>query len=160
MRHIITTAAICTLIFATLLSAGCSEKDKVIMVEDDDPEMVAAIAKGRETLPQFWQAFDRKSPDESVFSLKVEIRDSKGSEYFWITDIERKEGKLYGTINNDPNIVRTVKLGDRRPIPEADIADWLYKKGDKMVGNYTLRAMFKHMPPDEVASFKAMLIDP
>jgi uncharacterized protein YegJ (DUF2314 family) len=160
MRFLINTIAICTLTVVTLLAAGCSKKDKVVMVEDDDPEMVAAIAKGRETLPQFWQAVDRKSPDESLFSLKVEIKDDQGSEYFWLKDIERKDGKLYGTIDNDPNIVSSVKLGDRIQIPEADIADWLYTKGDKMVGNYTLRALFKQMSSEEAARYKAMLIDP
>ena len=130
------------------------------MVEDDDPEMLSAIAKARETLPQFWQAFEQRVPGELVFSLKVKITDKKGAEHFWLTEIERRDGQIFGTINNDPNIVSSVKLGDRIPIPEADISDWLYMRDHKMVGNFTLRVLFKQMSADEVSKYKAMMADP
>ena len=32
--------------------------DRVTNVEDDDPDMVAAIGKGRATLPEFWKKFN------------------------------------------------------------------------------------------------------
>jgi uncharacterized protein YegJ (DUF2314 family) len=139
---------------------GCSKQDKVINVADDDKEMNAAIAKARDTLPQFWQTFEKREHGERDFALKVEITDRKGTEHFWLTDIERKDGKMLGTINNDPDIVRNVKLGDRLPIPEADISDWLYMRDGKMVGNYTLRVLFKQMPVKEVEKYKQMLADP
>ncbi len=139
---------------------GCSKQDKVVNVAGDDPEMIAAIAKARETLPQFWQTFEKRERGESDFSLKVRITDKKGTEHFWLTEIERKDGKTLGTINNDPDIVGNVKLGDRMPIPEADISDWLYMRDGKMVGNYTLRVLFKQMPAKEVEKYKKMLADP
>jgi uncharacterized protein YegJ (DUF2314 family) len=140
--------------------AGCSKKDKVIFVEDDDPEMLAAIAKARGSMPDFWQVFEKRPRGESNFSLKVKISDQKGTEFFWLNPIERKDGKTFGTINNDPDIVSSVKLGDRMQIPEADISDWLYMRDGKMVGNYTLRVLFKQMPANEVAKYKQMMADP
>lgn len=104
--------------------------------------------------------FERKSPTDSAFALKVKIQDERGTEHFWLTSIERRNGRIFGTIDNNPNIVRSVKLGDRIPIPEADISDWLYQRGDKMVGNFTLRALFKQMPAEEVKRFKAIMADP
>lgn len=145
---------------AGLLSVGCSWKDKTISVDDDDVEMNAAIATARATLPEFWVMFERKSPTDSAFALKVKIQDERGTEHFWLTSIERRNGRIFGTIDNNPNIVRSVKLGDRIPIPEADISDWLYQRGDKMVGNFTLRALFKQMPAEEVKRFKAIMADP
>ena len=147
------------IVFAASL-VGCSKQDKVINVADDDQEMNAAIAKARDTLPQFWQTFEKREHGESDFALKVKITDRKGTEHFWLVDIERKDGKTLGTINNDPDIVRNVKLGDRIPIPEADISDWLYLRDGKMVGNYTLRVLFKQMPAKEVEKYKQMLADP
>src|SRR5262245_14017981 len=128
---------------AVLLSllAACSKRDKVVNVESDDPEMTAAIAKARETLPQFWQVFEKRDRGESNFSLKVKITDKNGTEHFWATDIERRDGKMMGTINNDPNIVASVKLGDRIEIREAAISDWLYMRDGKMVGNETLKPL-------------------
>src|SRR5947207_406979 len=103
------------------LLTACSKRDKVVGVADNDPEMTAAISKARETLPQFWQVFDKPERGESGFALKVRITDKKGAEHFWATDVERRDGKTVGTINNDPNTVASVKLGDRIEIPEADI---------------------------------------
>lgn len=143
----------------TLLTA-CSKRDKVVRVADDDSEMTAAIAKARETLPQFWQVFEKRDRGESDFALKVRISDKKGTEHFWATNVERRNGKTMGTIDNDPNIVARVKLGDRIGIPEADISDWLYMRDGKMVGNRTLVPLFKQMPAAEVERLKKMMADP
>ncbi len=139
---------------------ACSKRDKVVNVQDNDPEMVAAIAKARDTLPQFWQVFEKPERGESGFSLKVKITDKKGTEHFWATGIERRDGKIRGTINNDPNIVASVKLGDRIEIPEADISDWLYVRGGKMVGNRTLVPLLKTMPEKEAAGYRKMMAEP
>ena len=143
-----------------LLFFGCSRGDKVVIVEPDDPEMVAAIAKARETLPQFWTTFAQPKSDETHFCLKVKITDKHGTEHFWADNIERKDGKITGTINNDAEIVKSVKLGDRIEIPSADISDWLYERKGKLVGCYTMKAMFKKMPAKEVDEFKSRLADP
>ena len=122
--------------------------------------MTAAIAKARETLPQFWQVFDKRERGKGDFALKVRIADKKGAEHFWTTDVERRGGKAMGNINNDPNTVASVKLGDRIEIPEADITDWLYIRDGKMVGNRTLKPLFKQMPAAEVERLKKMMADP
>jgi uncharacterized protein YegJ (DUF2314 family) len=153
---------IASLSFCLLLSlfAACSKRDKVINVEENDAEMVAAIAKARDTLPHFWQVYEKPARGETNFALKVKITDKQGTEHFWATDVERRDGKIRGTINNDPNIVQSVKLGDRMEIPEADISDWLYMREGKMIGNQTVKPLFKQMPADEVKQLKAMMADP
>jgi uncharacterized protein YegJ (DUF2314 family) len=139
---------------------GQSSKDGFAIVEDNDPDMAAAIAKARASLPRFWQRFEHPGPGESAFCLKVKITDEKGTEHFWVNKIERSGDRIFGVINNEPDIVKVVKLGQRIQIPEADISDWLYMRNGKMVGNYTLRALFKTMTPEEVARHKKRLADP
>lgn len=139
---------------------GCSDKDRVVHVSSDEPEMVAAIGKARETLPQFWQVFEKPDRGEAKFSLKVRIADKNGTEHFWLTDIERREGKMTGVVSNDPNIVSSVKLGQRIDIPEADISDWLYMRDGKMVGNETLKPLLKKMPAAEVQRLKSIMAEP
>ena len=147
---------------ANLLSrlAARSKRDKVVYVETADPEMVAAIAKARDTLPQFWRIFEERARDESDFSLKVKITDKRGTEHFWATEIERRDGKTMGTINNTPNIVAKVKLGDRIEIPETDISDWCYMRDGKMVGNETLRPLLTKIPAAEAGKLKEMMANP
>jgi len=122
--------------------------------------LLYAIAKARETLPTFWQVFQRRERGESHFALKVKVTDTEGTEYFWVTDIARLDGKIMGTINNEANIVASVKFGDRIEIYDADISDWLYMRNGKMVGNHTVRPLFKKMPASEVERTKQMLADP
>ena len=149
-----------SLVIVLLVLTACSKRDNVIGVPSDDPEMTAAISKARETLPQFWRVFDKPERGETGVSLKVRITDKSGTEHFWATDIELRDGKTIGVINNDPNTVATVKLGDRIEIQEADITDWLYMRDGKMVGNYTLKPLFKKMPKGETERLKKMMADP
>jgi len=159
MKHTTRTLVALAAVLISLFT-GCSKRDKVVNVEENDPEMLVAIAKARESLPQFWQVFEDRGRGESDFALKVKITDKNGTEHFWATEIERKDGRTMATINNDPNIVASVKLGDRIEIPEADISDWLYMRDEKMVGNETLRPLLKRMPAEEAEKLEAMMADP
>ena len=152
---------------AVLLSlvplVSCSEKkpaDRVTDVATEDADMNEAIAKSRGLLPHFWETFEAPKHGENGFCLKVRISDESGIEHFWVTDLTRKDGKIFGTIQNEAEIVKSVKMGQLIEVPEADISDWLYQRGDKMVGNYTLRALYKTMPPDEAEGFRKMIVDP
>ena len=87
-------------------------------IGDADREMAAAIAKARQTLTQFWQVFDKREHGESNFVLVVRITDKGRIKHFFTTDFERRDGKTMVTINNAPNIVGSVKLGDRIEVPE------------------------------------------
>jgi uncharacterized protein YegJ (DUF2314 family) len=155
-----TTTLAALLAFLSFLFIACSKQDKVINVQSDDAEMVAAIAKARASLPEFWQVFEKRERGESDFSLKVRITDQGGTEHFWATDIKRQRGKTVGTIDNDPNIVTSVKLGDTIEISDADISDWLYLRDGKMVGNETLRPLLKRMPPAEADELRKMMANP
>jgi uncharacterized protein YegJ (DUF2314 family) len=155
------TAQIALLLVTVLvmLLTACAKRDKGY-VEDSDPEMVAAIAKAQQTLPEFWQVFDKREHGESNFVLVVRITDQGRIEHFHTTDFERRDGKSVVTISNKPNIVASVKLGDRIEIPEADITDWRYMRDGKYVGMFTLKPRFKHMPADQVEGFKRVMTDP
>ena len=150
------------LLFITALVvflAGCSKKDRVVAVADDDPDMIAAVAEARAALPQFWRLFARPR-GTTDFSLKVKITDQQGTEHFWLTEIERTGGRVFGTINNDPEIVRSVQRGERIPVSEADISDWLYMRNGKIIGNYTLGVMVKKMPVKAADNDKQRLAKP
>jgi uncharacterized protein YegJ (DUF2314 family) len=153
--------AVVAVMLAACNVAGCSsDSDPVTSVDSGDAEMNAAIAKARDSLPRFWSTFEKPEHAESDFALKVKLTDANGTEHFWLSDLERKDGKIMGTVNNDAVTVRSVKLGDRIPIPEASISDWMYMRDGKMVGNYTVRALFKTMSPAEVENIKKMLAEP
>ena len=135
-------------------------EDKVIMVESDDAEMSAAIAKARSTIGEFWRQFEESDAGVSDFALKVRIEDRNGVEFFWLTDIERDQGKYSGKIDNDPGIVKNVKFGQRYSFADGDIADWSFMRNGKIVGNETMRPLLKHMSAEEAAGYRDMLETP
>jgi uncharacterized protein YegJ (DUF2314 family) len=136
------------------------EYDESISVRDDDPEMVAAIAKARATLPKFWTVFNKRKHKEDSFALKVEISDSHGTELFWAIDIERRGENISGTIDNKPDTVQSVKSGDRIKIADNQISDWVYMRDEKMFGNFTIRPLFKSMSTSEVDFYEKILAEP
>jgi len=157
-RHFLLLA----ILVASPLSCGVPGQphgDRTVNVEADDPEMTAAIAKARQTLPEFWQLFEHSEHGETDFSLKVKITDKNGTEYFWVVDLERKDGKLFGTINNDPEVVKNVRLGKRIQVPELAISDWTYLRNGKMYGQRTLRPLLKRMPAEEAEKYKRILAE-
>ena len=122
--------------------------------------MAAAIAKGRETLPEFWKSFEHPAKDETGFALKVKITDANGDEHFWATQIQRTNNVITGVIDNDPDIVKSVKQGQRIEIPPADISDWLFIRGKKMIGNATIKPLLKSLSKEEADYYRSIMADP
>ena len=151
--------AVCCAILTSGSLTGIAE-DKVIGVESHDTEMSAAIAIARNTLAEFWRAFEHPPDGVDGFALKVRISDKGKTEHFWVTEIQRKGDKISGLISNDPNSVMIVKLGQRYEFTEAAITDWMFRRNGKFVGNATLRPLLKRMQPEQAEHYRKMLETP
>src|SRR4051794_23941459 len=92
------------LLLSTISLVGCSKSDSTIGIKEDDAEMNAAIAKARETLPQFWKEFDHPAQGEDDFCLKVKIKDGEEVEHFWVAKLEKKAEKTFGLVSNAPDL--------------------------------------------------------
>jgi uncharacterized protein YegJ (DUF2314 family) len=108
--------------------------------------MAAAKRKARETLPEFLALARAPRPDTSEFAVKVGIRGKDIVEFFWISPFVQTGKGYSGKINNDPQDVENVKLGDTIKFSEEEIVDWVYLDGKRMRGNFTLCVLFKRSP--------------
>ena len=135
-------------------------EDQVINVPANDTEMSAAIDKARASLPQFWARYAKPGPGERNFGLKVRLTDNEVLEHFWLSRIERKGQVLYGTIDNEPERVLTVKLGERISFKDDMISDWMFMRNGKLVGNETMRPLLKRMPKEQADRYRAMYETP
>jgi uncharacterized protein YegJ (DUF2314 family) len=126
-----------------------AERDQTISVPSDDPDMAAAMRKARDSLSEFLALSRKPRSTTSKFSVKVAVRDQGKVEYFWIMPFEEGGGGFSGRINNTPETVRNVKLGDKISFAESEIIDWLYLDGNRMKGNFTACALFKRVPRQE-----------
>lgn len=135
-------------------------KDTVVPVAPGNKAMDAAIAKARGSIAEFWRQHAKPDPGVEFLALKVRISDGKATEYFWLIEIQRKGAAHSGIINNDPNRVTKVKLGQRYSFKEADISDWTYMRNGRIVGNETLRVLLDMMPPEDAAKYRTMFEKP
>lgn len=149
MRALIRALALAVLTALAAPLAAAQSDDVPVDVADDDAVMNAAIAEARRTLPEFWAAFEAKAPGTEMFMLKLRLEQDGMGEHFWMANIERKDGKIFGTLDNEPYYVKTVKKGQRLEIPEADISDWSFIRNGKFVGNRTMCAVLHTLPKAE-----------
>lgn len=117
--------------------------DPVVMVQNEDPLMVAAIEEARKTADDFIKELEKPSAgtDPDSFAIKVPVKDGERVEHMWLVAVEFQDGKFVGSINNEPRIVKNVKFGQGYTIAKNEISDWMYFKKGELQGAFTLRAI-------------------
>ncbi len=135
-------------------------EDKVYSFSESDPEMNAAIRKARDSLPIFWSKFAAPSSHEKDFTLKVKIDDENGTEHFWCGTIKGNSTSAACVIDNDPQTVKSVSLGQRIAADPASISDWMYMRDGKIIGGETIRVILPRLSKDEADEFRSLLAEP
>jgi uncharacterized protein YegJ (DUF2314 family) len=58
-----------------------------------------------------------------------------------------------GTVNNEPEKVNSVRMGQKLTVAPERISDWMYIENRKLVGGETLRVLRAALAPAERADF-------
>jgi uncharacterized protein YegJ (DUF2314 family) len=118
--------------------------DPIIDVPDDDPAMKAAVAKARETFPQFATAFAKPKPGQH-FSAKGHFGKPGDGEYMWITVTSIEKDVIRGKLDNMPARAKDLHVGDNVEIKVAELNDWLIAESDRktLTGGYTIEVLRK-----------------
>ncbi|MBS7230904.1 DUF2314 domain-containing protein [Flavobacterium psychroterrae] len=146
-----------TLIIFCFIS--CKNSDKVERenqpdiydVKSTDKEMNAAIEKANQTLTDFNTAL--LNPEIEVKSLKVKFQNETDAEHIWLSDIEFKDGKYSGVLDNEPEYITEYKIGDKVNVDSKNISDWMYIDNGKLFGGYTIKVLRNRMSEDEKKQF-------
>jgi uncharacterized protein YegJ (DUF2314 family) len=161
MTHILRLLALAAFLSLGLSLAAMAQNSPVVRVPSQDTEMAEAVVKARATLPQFWEKVAKPGPQENGFSLKVAFPSGANStEHIWTRDVEQRDGKIFGIVDNASKSANAVQLGQRIEIADERISGWMYRRSGKIVGGYTIRPLLKRMPPTEAERFRAMLEEP
>jgi uncharacterized protein YegJ (DUF2314 family) len=117
-------------------------KVPVIEVPDDDPRMKKAVKEARRRWPEFVTAFEQRELDD-FFSIKAPIREGENCEFMWVNATAIEGERIFGTLGNDPVLLKKVRDGDRVVVSVADLNDWMYiKKGaEDYVGGFTVKVL-------------------
>jgi uncharacterized protein YegJ (DUF2314 family) len=133
------------------------EKDEIVHMEDEAPAMRKAFEVARSGLDEFLKLAKNPPDHYSSFALKVAVSQAGNTEYFWVTDFTAKGGTQFtGEINNEPRLVKTVKLGQRYSFSRTQIVDWIYmdEAEQKMVGNFTMCALLTQESREEAEQIR------
>jgi uncharacterized protein YegJ (DUF2314 family) len=132
------------------------EADGVTYMGDDDPVMMAAFIKGRETLDSFLAIAAVPPPNTESYAVKVAISQGGQKEYFWINPFTIDGDSFSWQLANTPQIVSNVKEGETIEFRRADIVDWTYENTaeHRMYGNFTACALLVRQSKEDVAAFK------
>jgi uncharacterized protein YegJ (DUF2314 family) len=138
------------------------DRSPVIDVRAGDPEMNAAIAQARTTLPKFWAAYEAPQPSETGYSLKVRFPyGNNSSEHIWMAAVKKIGDNSYsGQFANAPRHLPGKRAGDVVEFREADISDWMYLRNGKIVGGETIRPMLKLMTKADANALRARMETP
>jgi uncharacterized protein YegJ (DUF2314 family) len=135
---------------------GCRKQDppdRVTYVADNDPRMNAAIEKARATVNTFIAALQTPKAGQSGFSIKMAFIDGGNTEHMWLTPVQYDGKSFRGTVNNTPEKVNNVKMGQQVSIEPSKISDWMFVENGKLKGGHTLRVLRDAMTPAERADF-------
>jgi len=114
----------------------------IIEVATDDPLMMEAVEKARESWPRFVAAYEAKAGEK--FSIKAPVTHGENTEFIWIAVTTIEGDRVYGELGNEPGNLGSLKLGSKVSVPVADLNDWAYlDKAGKMTGGFTIEAVQK-----------------
>jgi len=131
------------------------EKDEISRIPNDDPAMAKAMIHAKSTLDEFLTLKSNPTDTQSNFAIKIGISDAGGTEFFWVGDFKATTRDTYiGILDNEPRLVKNVKMGQEINFKKEDIVDWVYVEDDKMKGNFTACALLEREPVAEQENFK------
>lgn len=145
--------------FAVVVLAACSG-------EAADPEaefqrdLAAARDQARESLSFFWEHFADPEDGEYEFLLKAAFprRDGHaGDEEAWVENIARAPDKIVGELASAPRHLGDLKKGAIVEFQEAQVVDWAFFQGEKLLGHYTTRVMLPRLDTTQADIMREVL---
>jgi uncharacterized protein YegJ (DUF2314 family) len=140
-------------ILAVITTGACSQpssRSDVVWTTTDRPEVTAAMAEARKTLPIFWRHFDAKDPNTGELYVKAPFKTRhNGQEHMWVEPVRRSPTEIVGRLVDAPEDVDGLKPGDEVRFAPDRVSDWSYVRAGKTYGNFTTRLLLDSFGAEE-----------
>lgn len=130
------------------ISFGGTDEDPMFFAHEDNELMKAASEQARSNLDGFISEM-QKTDSDFHGSVKVKVSDNGETEYMWLDELNYSGNMFSGVINNDPQIVGNVNLGDPWKVGKDEVVDWIYQKDGKIYGNFTYKMAIQKWPKEK-----------
>jgi uncharacterized protein YegJ (DUF2314 family) len=126
--------------------------DEIVNLKANDPDLLAAAEKARADLAKLRPHFAKEIPYDERLTVKAKFTDSEDHvEWMWVDVVAFKGNTLEGTLANDPDVITSLRNGQKVKVKLADVGDYLYeKRGGESAGGYSIEVMKKRglLPAD------------
>jgi uncharacterized protein YegJ (DUF2314 family) len=122
-------------------------------VKKDHAAMHRAVLKARRTIGTFIAALQRPGPGQKDFEVKKPFVQGNEVEHIWLSDARFSGNRLHGRVDNVPKKIRGLKVGDFVSVNPDEISDWAFVDNGRLVGGYTIRALYDELPPEQKKQF-------
>jgi len=114
--------------------------DRIIKARAGNPALSAATAEAQRRWPEFVAAFEVRMAGEG-FAIKRKFEADGRVEHMWISVSSIENDRVHGQLGNTPNILRSMKLGDRVSATVSEVEDWMYMNGNEQVGGFQAKVL-------------------
>jgi uncharacterized protein YegJ (DUF2314 family) len=131
-------------------------KERVETILSDDKEKLDAMEKARASVDQMIGRL--KEPGKANgFCVKKQFVEGSQVELMWLSNATF-DGKVFrGRVANEPQVVHSIQSGSPASVSPTEILDWMYVEDGKLVGGYSIRAMYQRLSPAERAELDKTL---
>lgn len=122
-------------------------------IKDNDYEMARAVRNARRNVGTFIAALEHPTATQRNFEVKKPFIHQGKLEHIWLSGLTYHEGHFHGKVDNKPEHIPDVKMGDRVTVNVDEITDWAFVDQDTLVGGYTIRVLLKDLSPEDQKAF-------
>jgi uncharacterized protein YegJ (DUF2314 family) len=118
-------------------------------IDDQDRAMRDAVRQARGSVGQFTRAMQAHRAGDDHFMIKKAYRQDGRVEHLWLTDLVYTGHRFAGRVDNRPRQITGLKLGSYCSANPGEITDWAYLHHGRLVGGYTIRALYARLTPSQ-----------
>ena len=115
--------------------------------------MHRAVLEARKTVGEFITVLKHPRSGQQDFEVKEPFFESHEVEHIWLSDVRLVDRRFQGRVDNKPQKIHGLKLGQVVSVDPNQISDWLYVDNGNLVGGYTVRAHYDELSPQQKQEF-------
>ena len=139
-----------TLLFSCQKTSDLHEVT-IMRVDREDAEIARIAEDARSTLPVFFRYLTRAGADHCYVKYPLTADDDSGvnMEQVWLTGIQYKNGRYLGVLSSAPRYLSGMRKGDTVIFDMDTITDWMYVRGEKIIGGESIKYLLEKIPENE-----------
>jgi len=122
-------------------------------VQNDHAAMHEAVITARKTVGKFIGALKHPTAGQIDFEVKKPFVQGSNVEHIWLSDVQFTGSRFQGRLDNTPQKIRGLKVGQLVSVNPNEISDWVYIDNGKLVGGYTIRVHYNELTLDQKKEF-------